>query len=71
MADGGRRHRSTYVTGSRGAASVQSMLVITNELERFRSDTDALARRERAQRVGRAVRAEQGLDTALDVLTGL
>ena len=32
---------------------------------------DALARRERAQRVGRAVRAEQGLDTALDVLTGL
>ncbi|WP_424348078.1 glycosyltransferase [Kocuria sp. CH-021] len=32
---------------------------------------DALARRERAQRVGRAVRAEQGLRTALDVLTGL
>ncbi|WIG19108.1 glycosyltransferase [Kocuria rosea] len=32
---------------------------------------DALARREQAQRVGRAVREEQGLDTALDVLTGL
>ncbi|MFI7494952.1 glycosyltransferase [Kocuria sp. M4R2S49] len=29
---------------------------------------DALARRERAQRVGRAVREEQGLRTALDVL---
>ncbi|MFE7629385.1 glycosyltransferase [Kocuria sp. NPDC057446] len=32
---------------------------------------DALARRERAQQIGRAVRAEQGLRTALDVLTGL
>lgn len=32
---------------------------------------DALARREQAQRVGRAVREEQGLRTALDVLTGL
>ncbi|GAA1765594.1 glycosyltransferase [Kocuria aegyptia] len=32
---------------------------------------DALARREQAQRVGRAVRQEQGLPAALDVLTGL
>lgn len=32
---------------------------------------DALARREQAQRVGRAVREEQGLRTALEVLTGL
>lgn len=62
------------MTGSRGAASVQSMLVITNELERFRSDTDALARRDsrflRAAVRGPVVQPEH-LEAALGLILAL
>jgi len=59
---------------ARGTTSVQPMLVVTNELDRFRSDTDALARRDsrflRAAVRGPVVQPEH-LEAALGLVLAL